>query len=129
MLLWVLRQVVGSEARMLLPRRVGLGVGRRAAPVYGPRRVSIPCKGYDSVSLELSSALSSAIARGQWVTIEDEAEPHGKVRVRYEFSFNCAVVDEAVVTRLMDGCAGEELYRGRWSLLDGLRDLPSSALH
>ncbi len=70
-----------------------------------------------------------AIARGQWVTIEDEAEAQGNVRVRYEFSFNGAVVSEAVVTRLMDGCAGEELYRGRWSLLDGLRDLPSSALH
>ena len=114
---------------MRLPRRVGLGSSRQADPVYGPRRVSIPCQGHDSVSLELSWALSSAIARGQWVTIEDEAEAHGNVRVRYELSFNGAVVGEAVVTRLMDVCAGEELYHSRWSLLDGLRDLPSSALH
>lgn len=108
---------------------MGLGSSRQAAPVYRPRRVGISCKGYNSVSLELSSAPSSAIARGQWVTTEDEAEPHGKVRVRCEFSFNGAVVGEAVVTRLMDVCAGEELYHGRWSLLDGLRDPPSSALH
>ena len=129
MLLWVLRQVVGSDARTLLPRLAGRGVGRKVHPDHGPRRVSIPCQGRDSVSLELSWALQLAIARGKWVTIEDEAEAQGNVRVRYEFSFNGAVVGEAVVTRLVDGCAGEELYRGRWSLLDGLRDLPSSALH
>ena len=129
MLLWVLRQVVGLDARTLQPRLTGRGVRRQADPDFGPRRVIIPCQGRDSVSLELSWALQLAIARGQWVTIEDEAAAQGNDRVRYEFSFNGAVVGEAVVTRVVDGCAGEELYRGRWSLLDGLRDLPSSALH
>jgi hypothetical protein len=63
------------------------------------------------------------------VTIEEEAAQEDNVRVRYEFSFNGGAVGEAVVTRLIDGCAGEELFRGLWSLLDGLRNLPSSALH
>jgi hypothetical protein len=129
MLLWVLRQVVGSGSRTLLPRLVGRGVGRKVDPTHDTFRVSIPCPGSDSVSLELSGALQSAIARGQWVTIEDEAEAQGNVRVRYEFSFNGGAVGEAVVRRLIDGGTGEELYRGRWSLLEGLRDLPSSALH
>lgn len=129
MLLWVLRQVVRSESRTLLPRLVGRGVGRKVVPTNDALVVSIPCPGRASVSLELSGALQSAIARGQWVTIEEEAAPQGNVRVRYEFSFNGGVVGEAVVRRFMDGCAGEELYRGRWSLLDGLRDLPRSALH
>jgi hypothetical protein len=128
-LLWVLRQFVGSDASTLLPRLAGRGVGWKVDPDYGPRRVSIPCQGRDSVCLELSWVLQLAIARGQWVTIDDEAEAQSNVRVRYEFSFNDAVVGEAVVTRIVYGGAAEELYRGRWSLLEGLRDLPSAALH
>jgi hypothetical protein len=36
------------------------------------------------------------------VTIEEEAAPEDDVRVRYEFSFNCGVVGEAVVKRFVE---------------------------
>jgi hypothetical protein len=65
LLLWVLRQVVGSKSRTLLSRLVGRGVGRKVDPTNGPLGVSIPCPGRYGVTLELSGALQSTIACGQ----------------------------------------------------------------
>ena len=128
MLLWVWRQVVGSDARTLLPRLGGRGVGRKVDPDFGPRRVCIPCQGRDSVSLELSAALQAAIARGQWVTIAEAPSPEGIARVRHGYSFNSTSLGGAVLAHYVDGCAANELYRGEWSLREVLVDLPSAAL-
>lgn len=49
MLLWVLRQVAGSDAQILLSRLVGHGVGREVGRTDDALFVSIPCQGRNSV--------------------------------------------------------------------------------
>ena len=46
---------------------------------------------------------------GRGLNIEDDAARHGSFRVRYEFSFNCVWLVEAVVTRVVEECEGDSL--------------------